>query len=130
MGITDKILAYAAGAGCLVLAIALAATMLFYSGRVRSFEDAIDNPKTGYKVQLATASANALSLKGGLDQCNAGVAAHAGEQAATDKRLADAAAAMQPVLEKLQRSNAAIMAAKSGPDACKSANSLIMEQVR
>jgi|GEM_PF-4773779 len=128
--LTDKILAYAAGAGCLVLAIALAAAMLFYTGKVRGLENAIDNPTTGYKVQLAAASANALTLKGGLDQCNAGVAAHASEQAATDKRLADAAAAMQPVLEKLQKSNAAIMATKSGPDICKSANSLIMEQVR
>lgn len=129
-GIGDKILAYIGGGAALALALALTYVTVTKNVEISTLHDSIDNPSTGYKVQLATAQSNAISLKGGLDQCNAGTKKLADEKAATDARLSQALLDLAPLIDKLHKSAADVLAMKPGPDLCKSADELILGHVQ
>ena len=129
-GIADKILAYIGGGLALTLALALTYVTVTKNVELSTLHDAIDNPKTGYKILLATATSNAQVLKGGLDQCNAGVKVLADEKAATDARVLQALKDIAPLIDKVHKSAADVLAMKPGPDLCKSADELILEHVK
>ena len=125
-GIGDKILAYIGGVVSLVLALALVGTIAFYTGEVRTLKDTA----TEANARADTASKNSGTLQGGLDMCNASVAAWKAEG---EKKTADtnaALTALAPIVDKLHKSAIDIMKATPGQDLCKSSDALILEHVQ
>jgi hypothetical protein len=125
-GIGDKILAYIGGVVSVLLALALAGTIAFYTGEVRTLKDAAKEAN----ARADTASKNSGVYQGGLEACNAGVKALTDEKAKTDAKVASALATIAPIVDKLHKSAIDIMKATPGADKCKSADDLIMEHVQ
>jgi len=136
-GLTDKMLAMAGGTLSLLLALALASTVMSKNSDIRHLTNEIHNPKTGYIVRLEAAQrdltqcrANRITLEDATRRQNEAVASAKAEGTrrvdAVTHQLADARRASASA----ERRAAAIMAARPSGDACASADALIMGTVQ
>lgn len=82
------------------------------------------------KLDLNTCRANTDSLQAGISKQNASIAAMGRELKATQARAAAALAAAKAGRPAAAANQAAIIAAKPGPDICKSADALILEMAK
>lgn len=129
--LTSKVAGPLFGVAALGLLIGFTVLKISSSATIASLHSEIDDPKTGYKAELATASANQQTLKGSLDQCNVSVDSISKRAAAAEARAQGALDALAGLKDATARSVAAILGAKaSSKDACKAADALILEQAR
>lgn len=136
LDIGTKVMAIAAGAGCLVLGGVLAFTVISKNSEIRTLKDAIHNPETGYVVRLAAAErdlttcrTNRITLEEATRRQNKAVADARAESQARINSLTGQLETARAATANAQRRAAAILAARPTEDVCASADALILEQV-
>jgi hypothetical protein len=132
--LTGKLAGPLFGIGTLVLAVVAGlqqAHILSLKTENASLHDSIENPTTGYIVQLGRAKDSEATYKMGLQACNVGVDGLKVEGDRITKYANDALALARAAGDERRKQSAAILAAKptSGADLCAETDRLILGSV-
>lgn len=133
LGLSDKILAIVGG----LFSVALAIVVVTQFFTIRSLHDAIDNPKTGWRVRLSTADNNYLQCKLNKGTLEDSIEKQNGSIDAA-RIAADAKAAAGLPIREQADANAKegakqiieLAKAKQGDDLAKSTDELILRTIR
>lgn len=136
-GLADKALAMIGGGLSIVLAGALAFTVISKNSEISTLQDSIHNPKTGYAVKLQRATrdltncrTNRITLEEATRRQNEAVAAAQAEGNRRVQAVTGQLANARQATASAERRAAAIMAARPGEDQCASADALILETLQ
>lgn len=131
LGLADKALAMIGGGGCIVLAGALAFTVISKNATIGELRD--DKKELTTKVDTLNSSltqcrANRITLEEATRRQNAAVTAAKAESAGRLASLATAVDRAETDAERARREAARIMARPRTGDACRDADALILEE--